>query len=109
MREPRRLSIEMKSKVGKARPPYTRTRPKTRFHSVYLTAGRGSSISQHLRATKKILQGVVFNAEYVLSVEMRRVRGLILKFAGSQGPWMQLRLSEPTKSMRRLHLIRDVF
>ena len=60
------------------------------------TAGRSSSVSQHLRATEKILQGVIFNVEYVLSVEMRRVGGLTLKFAGSRGPWMQLRLNEPT-------------
>ena len=48
-------------------------------------AGQGSSIPQHLRATKKILQGVFFNTKYVWSIKIRRVGGLILKFAGSRG------------------------
>ena len=52
------------------------------------TAGQGSSISQHLRAIKEILRGVVPNAKYIWSVEIRRVGGLILMFAGSWRPWM---------------------
>jgi len=74
-----------------------------------LAPGWGTSVSQHLRATEKILQGVISNAEYVPSVETRRVGRLILKFAGSRVPWIQLRLIEPTKWMRGLQLIRDVF
>lgn len=45
------------------------------------TAGQGSSIFQHLRAIKKILQGVVPNAKCIWSVGIRRVGGLILMFA----------------------------
>ena len=52
------------------------------------TAGQGSSISQHLCAIKEILQGVVPNAKYIWSVEIRRIGGLILMFAGSWRPWM---------------------
>jgi len=52
------------------------------------TAGQGSSISQHLRAIKDILQGVVPNAKYTRSVEIRRVGGLILMFTGPRRPWM---------------------
>jgi len=61
-----------------------------------LTPGWGSSVSQHLIATEKILQGVVVNEKYVWSTEVRRVGGLMLKFAGSRGLWMQPRLNEPT-------------
>ena len=57
------------------------------------TAGQCSSISQHLRETKKVLQGVVFNAKYVWSVKIRCVR-LTLKFTASRRPWMQLRLND---------------
>ena len=47
-----------------------------------LTAGQGSPISQHLRATMKVLQEVFFDGEYVWNIKMCRVGGLTLKFAG---------------------------
>lgn len=72
------------------------------------TAGQSSSISQHLREAKKLLQGSVPNAGYVWNVKICRVGGLILKFTGSRGPWMQLRLSESKKWADGLQLIRDV-
>jgi len=40
------------------------------------TPAEGSSISLHLRATKKILQDVAFATKYVQSDEIRPVRGL---------------------------------
>ena len=46
-----------------------------------LTAGQGSSVSQHLRATKKILQGVIFDAGYASGSRIRSVEGLRLMFA----------------------------
>ena len=35
--------------------------------------GQDSSVSQHLRTTKKVLQDVVLNAEYVWNDEIRHV------------------------------------
>ena len=46
----------------------------------------GSSISQHLRATKDILQDVDVDAKYVWSGEMLRIGGLKFEFAGSGRP-----------------------
>lgn len=37
-------------------------------------ASRGSSISHHLRATKEILRDAIFNAKYVHSGEVNRIR-----------------------------------
>ena len=47
-----------------------------------LTAGRGSSISQHLRATKKTLQDVALDATYALGPKIGGVGGLTFRFAG---------------------------
>ena len=51
------------------------------------TVGQGSSISQHLHATKKTLQGVVFNPTYVRGVKMHCVGGLthICRVTGTLG------------------------
>ena len=51
------------------------------------TPGWSSSVSQHLRETKEILQRVVFNPKYVRSVKIRRVGGLTLicRIAGTLG------------------------
>jgi len=40
------------------------------------TSAEGSSISRHLRATKKILQDVAFDTKYVHGGEIRHIRGL---------------------------------
>lgn len=37
--------------------------------------GQGSSASQHLRTTKKVLQDVILNAGYVWNDEMRHTTG----------------------------------
>jgi len=45
-----------------------------------LTASQGSSISQHLRATKGVVQDVIFDAKYIWSIKICRVGGLSSKF-----------------------------
>ena len=50
------------------------------------TAGQGSLISQHLRATKKLLTDVIFDAECVLNVKVCRIGELTFKLAGSWLP-----------------------
>jgi hypothetical protein len=49
-----------------------------------LTAGRGSLISQHLRAAEKILGEVVFDVNHVWSVKACRAEGLGFKFVRSR-------------------------
>ena len=51
-----------------------------------LIASQGSSIPQHLRETKEILQDVVFNPKCVRSVNIGRIGGLTFEFVGSQRP-----------------------
>jgi hypothetical protein len=51
-----------------------------------VTISWGSSISQHLRATKDILQDVDVDANYVWSGEILRIGGLKFQFAGLWRP-----------------------
>ena len=55
------------------------------------TASQVSSISQHLRAAKNILQDAIFGAGYVWCSGTRRVGGLMFMFSGLLPPWMMLR------------------
>jgi len=70
-----------------------------------LTAGQGSFISQRLRTTKKILQGVVFSAKRVWTIKIRQ--GTDTQIHGSRRPWI-LGLNEPKKRTRGWQLIRDM-
>ena len=48
------------------------------------TTSQGSSISQHLRATRNVLQCAVFGAKYVWSHLFRPVGGLKIELTGPQ-------------------------
>ena len=68
------------------------------------TASWGSSISHHLRATKGILQCIIFDAKYVWSGESCHIGGLKFEFTGSRRAQERLRLVQRMKRARGLRL-----
>ena len=73
------------------------------------TTSRGSSILQHLSATKKVLQGVTVDARYVRNGAVRCAGGLKLGFTEPWPPLTRLRSDEKANGTRGLRLTSVVF
>jgi hypothetical protein len=77
--------------------------------STSVTSRQGSSILQHLRATKKVLQDVTFDARYVWNGEMRCAGGLRFGLIRPRPLLIRLRSGERAILTRGLQLTRVVF